>query len=63
MQVATSVARRATQIARWRPRGIHLAWRRRRTRLPNDWWEQFERDFTAYADPVAVRAREEERFG
>lgn len=39
------------------------AWRHRtmRFRLPDDWWEQFERDLSAYLDPRSVRARKHER--
>jgi hypothetical protein len=38
-----------------------LRYRLRRVRLPHDWWGQFERDFAAYVDPGAVRARDRER--
>lgn len=40
-----------------------IRYRTRRPKLPDNWWEQFERDFSAYVDPLAVRAREEERAG
>lgn len=35
--------------------------RLKRASLPRDWWDQFERDFAAYVDPGAVRARNRER--
>jgi hypothetical protein len=38
-----------------------MRYRFRRVRLPRDWWEQFERDFAAYVDPRAARARDRER--
>jgi hypothetical protein len=38
-----------------------VRYRLRRARLPHDWWAQFERDFAAYVDPGAVRARDRER--
>lgn len=52
---------------RWRTRRqrmIHsVRFRLARTKLADDWWEQFERDLSAYADPLAVRARREESGG
>lgn len=36
-------------------------YRIQRVKLSRDWWERFERDFAAYVDPDAVRARERER--
>ncbi len=38
-----------------------VRYRTRRVKLPDDWWEQFERDLAAYLDPHAVRARQRER--
>jgi len=37
-----------------------LRQRTMRLRLPEDWWEQFERDLSVYLDPRAVRARNQE---
>lgn len=55
---AGTSSRRLTNRAR-----MHYAvrYRFRRMRLPRDWWEQFERDFAAYVDPRAARARDRER--
>jgi hypothetical protein len=54
-------------IRRWHTTRARIArairYRTRRPKLPDDWWEQFERDLSAYLDPLAVRAREEERAG
>jgi hypothetical protein len=56
---------RGVAPARWhgtRPRLGHAArYRVQRVRLPHNWWEQFERDFAAYVDPGAARARHSER--
>lgn len=47
---------------RTRRRIGHAArYRVQRARLPHNWWEQFERDFAAYVDPSAARARHRER--
>lgn len=38
-----------------------VRYRFKRVKLPQDWWDQFERDFAAYVDPRAARARDRER--
>ncbi len=54
-------------LERWHRMRVQLArgvrYRVKQARLPDDWWEQFERDLSAYLDPLAVRARDEERLG
>jgi hypothetical protein len=40
---------------------IALRYRFQRIKLSADWWDQFERDFAAYVDPSATRARDRER--
>jgi hypothetical protein len=56
---------RGATASRWhRVQGrmrLALRYRVQRVRLPHDWWEQFEREFAAYVDPRATRAREQER--
>lgn len=48
------------RIARLRTRRA-VRHRTMRFKLPEDWWEQFERDLSAYLDPQSVRARKHER--